>query len=374
MPGYAGGLRIGTRIGAWGVALAICCDVLAAAPAQPVSPAEAKVAVARASERAARWSGPTDGPAAAGGKTVVLLAEDLRNGGIVGLAQGVREAAGRIGWTVKVINAGGTPAGRAKALADALAARPDGLVFAGADARENSARLEPFRAAGIPVVGWHAGPAPGPIAGTPVAMNITTDPLEVARVTAMAAIAQSDGRAGVVVFTDSNFGIAMVKANAMAEIIRACARCRLLEVRDLAIAKAAEQMPRVTRELLERHGSAWTHALAINDIYFDYAMPVLTGDGGQHLSLLSAGDGSAPAFQRIRTRTFQTGTVAEPLVLQGWQAVDELNRLFSHKPVSGFVAPVHLVTPDNAAFDDGPQLRYDPDNGYREAYTRIWKR
>ncbi|WP_298234976.1 substrate-binding domain-containing protein [uncultured Azohydromonas sp.] len=361
-------------MGAWSLVLAIGCDALAAAPAQPVSPADAKAAVAHSGERAARWSGPTDGPAAARGKTVVLLAEDLRNGGIVGLAQGVREASSRIGWTVKVINAGGTPAGRAKALADALAARPDGLVFAGADARENGAGLEPFRTASIPVVGWHAGPAPGPIAGTPVAMNITTDPLEVARVTAMAAIAQSDGRAGVVVFTDSNFGIAMAKANAMAEIIRACARCKLLEVRDLAIAKAAEHMPRVTRELLDRHGSAWTHALAINDIYFDYALPVLTGDGGQHLSLLSAGDGSPPAFQRIRARTFQTGTVAEPLLLQGWQAVDELNRLFSHQPVSGFVAPAHLVTPDNVAFDGGPQLRYDPDNGYREAYARIWKR
>jgi ribose transport system substrate-binding protein len=375
MPAYGSGSHIGARVVAWGLALVAWCQAQAiAAPAQPVRVEEAKAAVAQATARATRWSGPTDGPAAASGKTIVLLAEDLRNGGIVGLAQGVREAASRIGWTVNVINAGGNPAGRAKALAAALAARPDGLVFAGADAQENRAGLDPLRTAGIPVVGWHAGPAPGPIAGTPVAMNITTDPLEVARLTAMAAIAQSGGRAGVVVFTDSNFRIAMAKADAMADLIRACAGCRLLEVRDLAIAEAARKMPQLTRELLDRHGSAWTHALAINDIYFDYAMPVLTGDGGQRLSLLSAGDGSAPAFQRIQARTLQTATVAEPLNLQGWQAVDELNRLFQHQPISGFVAPVHLVTPDNVGFDGGRQLRYDPDNGYREAYARIWKR
>jgi ribose transport system substrate-binding protein len=367
-------LHIGGRIGAWGLAIVGWCQAVAAAPAQPISVAEAKAAVARAAERAARWSGPVDGPAAANGKTVVLVAENLHNGGIVGVAQGVREAAERIGWIVKVIDAGGNPAGRAKALADALAARPDGLVFAGADAQENRAALQPFRAAGIPVVGWHAGPTPGPIAGTPVAMNITTDPLEVARVTAMAAIAQSDGRAGVVVFTDANFRIAMAKAEAMADIIRACGGCKLLGVQELAIAEAGKRMPQVTRELLERHGTRWTYALAINDIYFDHAMPVLIGSGGQHLSLLSAGDGSAPAFQRIQTRTFQSGTVAEPLVLQGWQAVDELNRLFRNAPVSGFVAPVHLVTPDNVRFDGGQQLRYDPDNGYRDAYVRIWKR
>lgn len=343
--------------------------------AHSISVAQARAAVAQATQRAPRWNGPSTGPVAQAGKTIALVAEDLRNGGIVGVAQGVREAAGRIGWKVRVFDAGGNPAGRAKVLAEALAASPDGLVFAGADAGESRRELDAFRAAGIPVVAWHAGPQPGPIPGTAVAMNITTDPIEVARVTAMAAIAQSDGKAGVVVFTDSNFRIAMAKAEAMAQMIRACAECRLLEVRDLAIAAASKRMYATTRELLAHHGEHWTHALAINDIYFDYAMPALIdGTAGQALSLLSAGDGSASAFQRIRAGTFQTGTVAEPLLMQGWQAVDELNRLLAHQPVSGFVAPVHMVTPDNVTFDGGPQLRYDPDNGYRDAYIRIWKR
>ena len=343
--------------------------------AAPLSVVEAKAVAARAAERTGRWTGPTGGPRAPAGKTVALVAEDLRNGGVVGVAQGVREAAQRVGWTVKVFDAGGSPEGRTKALAQALAEHPHGLVFAGADAVESRAELEKFRAARIPVVGWHAGPQPGPIAGTAVAMNITTDPLEVARVTAMGAVAQSDGRAGVVVFTDSNFRIAMAKAEAMAEVIRRCAGCKLLEVRDLAISDAGKRMGPATRELLERHGAQWTHALAINDIYFDHAVPVLIGSPApQTLNLLSAGDGSPSAFQRIFARTFQTATVAEPLVMQGWQAVDELNRLMAGEPVSGFVAPVHLVTPDNVAFDGGPQLRYDPDNGYRDAYTRIWKR
>jgi len=51
-----------------------------------------------------------------------------------------------------------------------------------------------------------------------------------------------------------------------------------------------------------------------------------------------------------------------------------LNRLLSNKPVTGYVAPVHLVTAKNIAFDGGPQMQYDPDNGYRDIYRRIWKR
>jgi ribose transport system substrate-binding protein len=33
---------------------------------------------------------------------------------------------------------------------------------------------------------------------------------------------------------------------------------------------------------------------------------------------------------------------------------------------------IHLVTADNIAFDGGPDNVFDPDNGYREAYKKIW--
>ncbi len=304
------------------------------------------------------------------------MAEDLRNGGVLGVAQGVREATNMLGWHLHIFDARGTATGRAKALNDALASKPDGLIVAGSDAVESNTALRPFADRRIPVVAWHAGPKPGPVAGTPVAMNVTTDPLAVARVTAMAAVVQSNGRAGVVILTDSRFGIATAKANAMADIIRRCKGCTLHEIRDIAISDSSEKMPAATKEMLQRYGKRWTHALAINDIYFDYAVPMLTKAGvpSNGLSLLSAGDGSAPAFLRIHAGTYQTGTVAEPLNLQGWQLVDELNRLFAGQPVSGFVAPVHLVNGENAAFDGGARFQYDPDNGYRDIYRRIWKR
>jgi ribose transport system substrate-binding protein len=356
------------------VVLAAALLAAGAAGAAPPLVEQAREVAAAAAQHGTPWRGPRSGPPAQPGKTVVIVAEDLRNGGVVGAAQGMREAAKVLGWTIKVMDAGGTAAGRAHALANALAAAPDGLVLCGSDAVEARAELAGFADKGIPVVGWHAGPTPGAVAGTPVAMNVTTDPLEVARVTAMDAVAQSDGRAGVVIFTDSRFRIAMAKANAMAAVIRACPDCAVLEMRDVALSEADARMPGVTRELLQRYGQRWTHALAINDVVFDRAVPVLTAAGAQGPSLLSAGDGSAAAFLRIQARTFQTGTVAEPLNQQGWQALDELNRLFAHQPPSGFAAPVHLVTPDNVAFDGGPRLQYDPDNGYRDAYRGIWRR
>lgn len=320
------------------------------------------------------WTGPRTGPVAATGKTIAIVAEDLRNGGVLGVAQGINEAARVLQWRVKVFNAGGNQPGRDKAVSDALAIRPDGMILVGADAEKMATQLKPFSARNIPIAGWHVAPRAGAMKGSPVAVNVSTDPLEVARITAMAAVADSGGRAGVVIFTDSNFRIAMAKANAMAEVIRACKGCALLEIRDVSISRNSELMPGVTRELLDRHGLRWTHALAINDIYFDYAVPELTKAGrpGGSLKLLSAGDGSASAFMRIQAGLFQTGTVAEPLNLHGWQLADELNRLLAHQPIDGHIFPVHLVTPENIAHDGGERLLFDPDNGYRDIYRRIW--
>ena len=59
---------------------------------------EAKRKVAQATMPKDRWDGPTSGPKAAAGKTIVFVAADMKNGGILGVSKGVEEAAKAIGW------------------------------------------------------------------------------------------------------------------------------------------------------------------------------------------------------------------------------------------------------------------------------------
>ena len=115
--------------------------------------------------------------------------------------------------------------------------------------------------------------------------------------------------------------------------------------------------------------------MSVNDLTFDFMAPSLqsagiSGDGTPHS--ISAGDGSEPAFQRIRSGEYQVATVAEPLRLHGWQEVDELNRAFSGAPPSGYVAPPHLFIKANIDKDGGPSNTFDPQNGYRDSYRKIW--
>jgi ribose transport system substrate-binding protein len=336
---------------------------------------EAKAVVAKATARADKWEGPTTGPKAVGKKLVVYVAGDMRNGGILGVAKGVKEASASIGWDYREIDGQGTVSGQATALSQAVALKPDAIVVGGSDAVEQKAALEDAASHNIAIVGWHSGPKPGPLEGTPVFANVTTDSMQVARVAAFKAIADSDGKAGVAIFADSTYAIAIAKGRAMEAEIKKCAGCKVLSFLDTPLADVSTRIPQLTTTLLQQNGAKWGYSLAINDLYYDFMPPALeaagiAGDGAP--ANISAGDGSESAYQRIRAKDHQAATVPEPLNMQGWQLVDELNRDFAKQPWSGFVPTVHLVTADNIAFDGGPKNIFDPDNGYRDQYKKIW--
>ena len=334
--------------------------------------ARQKVAAATAPKN--KWDGPVTGPRAAADKTIVFVASDMRNGGVLGVSKGVEEAAQAIGWKVRVLDGQGTVQGRTAAFNQAMALRPAGILLGGFDAKEQAASVKKAAEAKLPVVGWHAAKEAGAIDG--MFFNVTTSAQDVAEIAALYAVAKSDGKAGVVVFTDSAYAVAIAKSNAMADVIRKCGGCTLLGVEDTPLADTSNRMPQLTTSLIQRHGAKWTHSLGINDLYFDFMGPTLQSAGGSARGLqnLSGGDGSESAYQRIRQQRFQAGTVPEPLNLHGWQMIDEVNRALHGQPPSGYSTPVHLVTADNIRNDGGPKNSFDPDNGYRDAYRKIWGR
>jgi len=293
------------------------------------------------------WDGPTSGPVAAEGKSIVVLAGDLKNGGILGVTNGVEEAAAKIGWEVRVLDGAGSIQGRTAAIGQAMALKPDGLIINGFDAVEQQAALEGVAAANIPMVAWHSGPKIGCDAPGGIFANVSTDAMTVSEVAAEWAIKDAGEGVGAVIFTDSTYQIAIDKADRIKETITS---------------------------LVQKYGDKWTHALAINDLYFDFMGPALASagiasDAGPQAG--SAGDGSEAAFQRIRTGSYQKITVAEPLNLQGWQLIDELNRAIQGAACSGYVTSPALVT-QSGLEKLGDSNQFDPDSPYRAAYATIW--
>ncbi len=335
----------------------------------------AKAKVATLAGAKTKWDGPTTGPKAAAKKTIVFVAADMKNGGILGVSKGVEEAGKAIGWNVRVIDGQGSVSGRTAALNQAQALKPDGIVVGGFDTTEQKTAFANTAKAGIPLVGWNAGPKPGPDAAAGLFANVTTTADDISEAAALWAVADSGGKAGVVIFTDSQYSIAVYKAKAMEAVIKKCPGCTVLSYEDSPIADSATRMPTLTTSLMQRFGAKWTHSLAINDLYFDFMGASLKAAGKKGDDMpraVSAGDGSEAAYQRIRAKNYQSATVPGPLNMQGWQVVDEMNRAIAKVAWSGYVPGAHVVTSQNVDGDGGKNNIFDPDNGYRNHYRAIW--
>lgn len=355
-------------------ALAVLACLSAPAHAQDYL-AEAQAHVAAAVAPASTWEGPTAGPKAAAGKSIIYISADQRNGGALGVGAGVQEAAAAIGWSVKIIDGQGSVPQQTAAIGQAIAQRPDGIILGTIDALGQRATIQQAITLGIKVVGWHSSPKPGPMESPELFANITTPPEQIAVTAADYAIAKSDGHAQVAIMRNSETLIGRTKGDLMRARIEACTGCSVLSFDVIPIVETATRVTPLTASLMQRFSGKLTWMLAINDLYFDFAIPALRAAGagpeGPPL-LVSGGDGSVSAYGRIKAGEYQAATVPEPLNMQGWMAVDELNRAFSGAPWSGFVTAVHLVTHDNVNADGGANNRFDPDNGYRDHYKTIW--
>ena len=277
----------------------------------------AKARVAAAIKRAGAWDGPTTGPTAAKDKTIIYVAGDLRNGGTSGVADGVKEAAAAIGWKLQVIDGQGQVSTRTAALNQAVALKPDGIIVSGFDAIEQNAALATVKEAGIPFVGWHATIEPGPDAATGMFANVNTRILDVANTAADLAIVDSGGKAGVVIFGNSNYAMAIGKAKMMEAEIKKCGGCTVLSLEDSPMTEASLRMPQLTTSLLQRFGDKWTYSLAVNDLYYDFMGPSLSsagkaGDGraAQHLGGRRIGIGVCPNSRQAVPDGHRAGAAA----------------------------------------------------------------
>ncbi|TPI41466.1 substrate-binding domain-containing protein [Mesorhizobium sp. B3-1-6] len=335
---------------------------------------KAKELTAIATAPSGPWTGPTTGPKAVVGKSIIYLSNDQRVASVSAVGKGVEEAAGAIGWKYRLIDGGGTTAGVSTALSQAIALKPDGIVLGGVDIAPYTDLLQQAAKEGIKVDGWHIGPVAGPIADPPIVFNVNTAPPEVGKASALYVVADSNGKAGVVIFTDSTYRMAIVKSDMMASIIKQCSGCELLDVVVTPLDDTQARVPQLTTSLLARFGKRWTYSMGINDSYFDAMAPALQAAGisPEDAPKNIGNDGSPAAFQRIRTKQYQVATAADPLRQQAWQSVDELNRAFAGQKDSGYTGVVHLFTADNIEKDGGPDNIYDPQNGYIDAYKNIW--
>jgi ribose transport system substrate-binding protein len=355
------------------LSLLICSTPLLAQENAMQAMGKANAKVAKASSRQNRWEGPADGPKLQVKKRVVFIGADMRDTALADLYKGTKEAAMVAGWEVLLIDCRAACYQGAPVLNQAINMKPDGIVLAGVDVSTQAKGMEKAIEKKIPVVGWHALSKPGAVDG--FFTEIGYNPREAGQIAALLGATEASSRMGMVILTDSSNPYMAAKSAAAVELIKQCENCRLLSVEEVPMADLQTKLQPVIEDLVKRFGSRWTHVLAVNDSYFD-AMDkqpgITTAIAGNKLRGISAGDGSTAAYQRMHGNGIQFATVPEPVNMQGWQLIDEINRALSGAQPSGYVMPVHLVSDQNIAFDGGAKNSFEPENNYRDHYKKYW--
>jgi ribose transport system substrate-binding protein len=318
-----------------------------------------------------QWRGPDSAPKPQAGKTIVFVSNDESNDANHAWGLAIVEAAKKIGWKASVIDGKATPTGWISAFNQAIALKVDGIITS-ADAKSLQDSFKEAASRGIPIVGIHAAALPGPDAKLGLFTNIQEDPREIGKAQADWVIADSNGKANVVVTSHNEFAIAETKSRAVEARLKQCPGCKVVEYANSPIAEVAQRQPQLVLSWVQRYGTP-LYVTAVADYTVDFQVPAQRSAGvdPKQVNLIGA-DGQRSAYDRIRNGQYQTVTVSEPVEEQAYQAIDEMNRALNKAPPSSFVQAPYLVTPENVNAEGGDKNQFNPTNGYKEHYLKIW--
>ena len=309
---------------------------------------DAKTAVMKYAGPQTTWEGPTKAPKPEPGKKVVFLSGDEQNDISHLYGVYIKQAGEKLGWSVTIIDGKGSPTSWLAGMNQAIALKPDGIALF-ADGASLQDPIKAGVAQGLKFVGLHAAGYPGPQPDINLFVNIQEDPREIGKAEADWAIADLNGTARVVILSHNEYAIALVKSMATKAEIEKCGGCKVLDYVNSPASEAAQRQPQLTTSWVQRFGQP-LYATSVGDNDWDFAVPVLRSGGVDPAAVkLIAADGNRSAYDRIRKGgQYQVVTVSEPIELQAWQAIDELNRAFHNELPSGFVQPPFLVTKETS--------------------------
>lgn len=330
-------------------------------------------AVSELTQPASDFAGPATAEPAPKDKTLVYVSCGATLDLCTNFGKSVQEAAGSIGWNVTIIDGKGTPTGWLDGMNKAISLKPDAIV---AGIISPSAVPAPFKRAhelGIPVVSILGSGTPGPIPEANVFYNEDTPGGDVGKALAQMAIADSNGRARVVLLYDNAYAIARAKNDAMVKEIKACSSCELLDDISTQYGDLSTNGPGLMSGWLSKYGSDPFYVIAVGDGAFDSMVPVLKQRGiSKDQVKLIAGDGLATAYQRIRDNDYQIATVPQPIDEMGYNAVDQVVRALNGEEPFDWAPATYLVTTDNVSLAGGDENQYIPQNDYAAKYQQLW--
>lgn len=305
-------------------------------------------AVDAASAEQTEWARPAELASPPQGQKIVAITCGAQGYGCVQGAQGVSAAGDVLGWDVQVVDGKGDPSVWNAAVVQAVTDGADGIVLSAINPALVQDGLARAEAAGVPVIVQFLPPA----GETTVDGYVSTDHVAGGKILADWIIADSGGRAQVLMLDEPAFPELVARGDAIrAELEAACPDCTVVEEAQFSIGTMAQQLSGLVTTALQSNPGIG-YVVAPFDSSATFAAQGVRQAGRTDVVLVS-GEGNPDGLARVRGGE-QSADLATVPAWAGWVAVDQLARLFTDQPVEDHILiPQRLFTESNVPSGDG---------------------
>lgn len=298
--------------------------------------------------------------------------------GCVSPAEGVKHAGEKLGWNVTIYDGGGTPPKQNAAILDALASGANVIVTIAIDPNLIQLALSEAKKAGVPVVAGSNGiDTPNPVKltsheGLGFVFDVGPDYATLGRHAAEWIIADSKGKANVVVYSDKEFPSVMAFQVGLLDGLSKCKTCTISAPQYFTATQIANQLGQMTVDYLRTHP------------YVDYVFgPYDPAAAAQVTAIAQAGMGNRVKLvgvlgdqqnlDFIRAGRVQAADAAYENEYMGWAIVDQTIRMLNKQPL----AEPHNENEPFIVLDKTnlpkPGADWQAATGYQEKYLSLWK-
>ncbi len=329
-------------------------------------------------ETPATFKGPTEPAKAPKGIKVGIIPCAAAFHGCTAPADAAAEAAKALGWTVTQYDGGGTQQKQNAAILDAVSAGSNLILLMSIDPNFVQLGLSAAKKAGIPVLsGTDSTNSPNPVLkpegdNLDYVLDVSPNMPEVGRRMADWIIADSGGKANVLVVTADEFPTVRAVNLGLLARLKECKGCTLQPLMQTTGSQVATTLGQQTVGYLQSHPKV-TYVVGPFDPAAAFMVNAIAQAGlGDRVKLLSQlGDEQNLDF--IRNGRVQVADCAFDNTYLGYALIDQSIRVLNGQPViepNGENVPFQMLDKTNLP---APGADWHASYDYKSAYLKLWK-
>jgi ribose transport system substrate-binding protein len=313
------------------------------------------------------------------GKTIAVVAIDLRVPALAEIVQYVKESAGKAGMKVTVFDAKSTASLMQQGMQQAINNGADAIISAGLVIQLVANQIKAAKDKGIPTIDVINTPpkegVPGQGSDPNIFGNMAPDSVLAGQLVAATAIVQAKGKAKVGIINTSELTVAPTEIGAMKETLAKCSECKVVDEQDVALADWSTKIQPTTATMVRSHPDM-NFVLTLYDAMGLFATPGVQQAGGAGKVRVASVDGTAAALALVKQGDIFVSDTAKDTAWAAWGAVDQAMRgMLEMEPANPVLPLRYIDTSDLKDVDTTSTESVSTalfGNDFRTGYLKLW--